>query len=191
MGQLIRRSGKKARAEAGDIAKKSVVEVAEAGGKVFFGLSGQEQRQAAAWLEGSEGVAGEVMEEGNPFRQRGAGDTVGGVLAGEHGVIGWVAEDEVAAGCFGGKAMADVVEADIGTGWMEVISQATATHRLADVERGSTAGHRVNDQGTGKRVVVECVCNDGRRDGRRDGGCQRRGRAGTTRHHKALGGNRR
>ncbi len=40
--------GEEARAEGRDIAKKGVIEVAEAGGKVFFGLGGQEEGQAAA-----------------------------------------------------------------------------------------------------------------------------------------------
>ena len=30
--------------------------------------------------------------------------------------------------------------------------------------RCSTAGHRVNDQGIGKRVIVKCMCNDCWRD---------------------------
>jgi hypothetical protein len=46
------------RAERRDVAKKGVVEVAEAGGQVFFGLRGQEKRQAAAGPQGGEGVAG-------------------------------------------------------------------------------------------------------------------------------------
>ena len=40
--------GEEARAEGRDIAKKGVIEVAEAGGKVFFSLGGQQECQAAA-----------------------------------------------------------------------------------------------------------------------------------------------
>ncbi len=40
--------GEEARADGRDVAKKGVIEVAEARGKVFFGLGGQEQSQATA-----------------------------------------------------------------------------------------------------------------------------------------------
>ena len=41
---------KKARAEAGDVTKKSVIEVTKSGGKIFFSLGSQEQSQTATWL---------------------------------------------------------------------------------------------------------------------------------------------
>ena len=87
-----------------------------------------------------------------------------GVLPRQHRVIRRVAEDQVAASRFGGEAAADVVRTNIRTGRVEVVGEATATHRLADVERGSAAGHRVDDQGVGKRVVVKSMRNDCRRD---------------------------
>ena len=87
-----------------------------------------------------------------------------GVLPGQHGVIGRVAEDQVAAARLGGKAVADVVWPDLRTRWVEVIRQAATSHRLADVERGAAAGHGVDDQGAGGRVVVQGMGDDGRRD---------------------------
>ena len=52
-----------------------------------------------------------------------------------------------------------------GRAGMEVVSQASASHRLADVERGAAAGHGVDDQGAGGGVVVECMRHQRRRDG--------------------------
>ena len=45
---------------------------------------------------------------------------------------------------------------------LQVVGQAAAAHRLADVNRGSTAGHGVNDQAAGGRIVVQRVGDDGR-----------------------------
>ena len=55
--------------------------------------------------------------------------------------------------------------ADLRAGGMDVVGQASASHRLADVERGPAAGHRVDDQGAGGRVVVERMGHQGGRDG--------------------------
>ncbi len=110
-------------------------------------------------------MAGQVVEEGDPLGEWGGGDAVAGVLPRQHGVIGRVAEDQVAAGRLGGKTVADVVGTDLWAGWVEVVSQATSSHRLADIERGPAAGHGVDDQGVGERKVVEGMRDDRWRDG--------------------------
>ena len=52
---------------------------------------------------------------------------------------------------------------------VEIIRKAAASHRLADVQRGAAAGHRVDDQGTWGGVVMEGVADEGRRDRARVG----------------------
>src|SRR5439155_3436490 len=113
---------------------------------------------------GGEAVGGQVVEEGDRGGEGGGGEAVAGIVAGQHGVIGRVGKDEVAAGGLGGETMADVVGTDLRAGRMEVVGQAATTHRLADVERGPAAGHGVDDQGGGGRVIVEEMRHDGRRD---------------------------
>ena len=94
-------------------------------------------------------MAGEPVEEVEPGGQGGRVDPVASVVAGQHRVVGRIAEDQVASARFGRKAIVYVVCLDIGTHGMEVIREAAASHGRADVERRPAAGHRVDDQGAG------------------------------------------
>src|SRR5206468_6144705 len=62
------------------------------------------------------------------------------------------------------KTIPYVVCYDFGAYRGEIIREAPASHRIADVERGPAAGHRVDDEGAGGGVIVQGVCDDRGRD---------------------------
>ena len=146
-----------------------MVEVSIARRQVFLGLRGEQQSQVTTWTHHGESPTGKLVQKRDPLVQGSRGDTVARVFACQHGVIRRVAEDQVAAACLGGEPGADIMRFDLRPRRLQVVGQAATAHRLANVNCGSTAGHGVNDQSAGGRIVVQCVSDDGRRDRTRMG----------------------
>ena len=138
-----------------------MVDVFDADGEVFFGLVGEEEGHDSAGLEGGGGVARELVKEGDPIGKGEFGDAFFGVTVGVHGVVGRVAEHEVAVEGFGWVAAPYVMLTHIGTYRLDVIREAFATHCGAYVDGGAAARHGVDDPVAGLSEVVEGVGDDG------------------------------
>ncbi len=127
-------------------------------------MGSEEEEEIAARLKGQECVLGELVEECDPFGEWCGGNRVWGVALGEHGVVGRVAEDQIAAVGLGWEAGADVVFSDIGASGVKVVGKAAASHGLADVDRGATTGHGIDYEVVGSGEIMESVGDDGRWD---------------------------
>ena len=146
------------------VAEIGVIDVAPAGGQVLFGLVGQEQRDESAGAERGEGGACQLLEEGDPGTKRNGIDAAVAVAPGTHGVVGRVAENQVAFARFPRKPVSYVVFPDLWTHGMEIIRKTATSHRFADVERGASPGHGIDDESPGRCVVVQGMGDDRRRD---------------------------
>ena len=159
--------GQETRGTESVVTEIDVIEVAPAGGEVLLGLVGQQQRDVTSTSERGQRSLGQVLEESNPACQRNGVDATIAVATCTHRMVRRIAEDQVASVRFPRKPPPYVVLLDPWTCGVEVIRKTATSHRFADVERGTAPGHGIDDQSARRRVIVQGVRHDRRRDGAR------------------------